>query len=407
METKKFQTGAFVFTRARGLEPRAPETLKALTQKHGIDENAVPDYAGDRPAVMRAIAHTQAGLSRKGLLLRPIKRTSTEVIYGIVREERDETARRLDHDFEATITWNAERDRASVEGDHPVAAKVREEYQTLRGKVVSDDWSAAITAFLESHDAARVRSDGRIYWVPPQRLDDIKRFGELLAEVGIDLVLCELEPEVRVVAQDVASLSLEEELERLQSEADAFDGTQKPSTYARRLEEYQRLRERAILYRDALGCGVERASQVLGELEEKVEAMLGIRRLTVIHRDGTSTKRPGNSSAESSPAAPDEGTSKDVPHPALHFAGISFTMAGLDSDTLIFVSDEDSAKKSVASLEAMGLAGIWQQAGKVRLKISNSGPEGAAVSIRIKPSDRDCLSASAPALALMGIEIIQ
>jgi hypothetical protein len=349
---------------------------------------------------MRAIARTQSGLSRQGLLLRPIKRTATEVIYGIVREECDEVGRRLDHDFEATIAWNAERDPSNVSGDHPVAAKVREEYLSLRGKVVSDDWSAAITTYLEQHDAARVRSDGRIYWVPPQRLNEIRCFGKLLAEVGIDLVLCELEPEVKMIAHEAASTSLEENLERLQAEADAFDGTQKPSTYARRLAEYQRLRERAILYRDALGCGVTTASEILASLEEKVEALLGVRRKVVVHRDGTSTTKTASSEAET----PDPGTTAST-DPRLSFAGANFALASADSEIITFVSDDEKARQSVASLSSLGLAGTWQKAGQVQFYIENSGPAGAAVSIRLKPADRKILAASAPALALIGIEI--
>jgi len=161
-------------------------------------------------------------------------------------------------------------------------------YTSLRGKIVAEDWSSTITSFLEQHDAARIRGDGHVYWIPPQRVDDVKQLGAFRAEVGIDLILCELEPEVRTVVQDVVQESVNDELDRLQAEVAAFDGTQKPSTYVRRLDEYQRLRQRATLYRDALGLGVERVEQVLGELEQKVQTMLDIRRQTVVHKDGTS-----------------------------------------------------------------------------------------------------------------------
>jgi hypothetical protein len=202
---------------------------------------------------------------------------------------------------------------------------VADSYRELRGKIVADDWAASITAYLEYHDAARVRGDGRVYWVPPQRVDDVRRLGAFLQEVGIDLILCELEPETRTVVEQVAHDSLADQLDQLQAEAAAFDGTQKPSTYARRLDEYQRLRERAILYR---------------------------------------TNEP---------------------------------------KTLLFVSDDPTAKASAQTLESMGLAGRWEQAGPAQVSIQNSGPPGAAVSIRVRLPQGRTLASIAPSLTVLGI----
>jgi hypothetical protein len=282
MTSTKFATGAFVFTRARGIDPHLPEDLHPLAARHRIDPAFIPEYAGDRTAIGRAISQASSGLHREGFLLRPIKRSANEVIYGVVREQRREDDRRLDHDFEATVAWSAEPDPAVVVGDHPIAQRVADAFQGLRGKATADDWSSVITSYLEAHDAARVRGDGRVYWCPPQRLDDIRRFGALLADVGIDLVLCEIEAESRTVVKHVAADNLNVQLDQLEAEVEQFDGTQKPSTYARRLDAYQRLRERAGLYRDALGLGVSRADQVLSELEQKVSAMLDLRQRTVL-----------------------------------------------------------------------------------------------------------------------------
>jgi hypothetical protein len=49
------------------------------------------------------------------------------------------------------------------------------------------------------HDAARVRSDGRVYWCPPQRLTEVRQFGAFLSEVGIDLVLADTIKAMRIV----------------------------------------------------------------------------------------------------------------------------------------------------------------------------------------------------------------
>jgi hypothetical protein len=396
MTDQRFHAGAFVFTRARGLTPRDPDDLPPLAAAHGIDPTFVPEYAGDRVAIGRAITQASSGLQREGVLLRPIRRTSTEILYGIVREQKDEAEQRLDHEFEATVSWSAEPDPSVVHGDHPIARRVADAYRDLRGKIVADDWSGVITAHLEQHDAARVRGDGRVYWVPPQRVQDVRRLGAFLQEVGIDLVLCELEPEVRPVVEQVAHDSLDEQIAALELEAQEFDGTQKPSTYTRRLDEYQRLRERAVLYRDALGVGVDRAEQVLNELERKVTTMLDLRRQTVVHRDGTTDQTTGATPAPTNTTTPT----------TLRFAGAVFTATSTDEpETLLFVSDDARAKTSAQMLESMGLAGRWQQAGPAQVAIQNSGPPGAAVSIRVRLTSDQSLTSAVRALAAIGIEL--
>jgi len=407
MTNTKFTTGAFVFTRARGLQPRNPDDLQPLAGQHGLPGDIIPSYAGDRAAIGRAITQTSSGLHKEGFLLRPIRRTSTEVVYGIVREQRDED--RLDHDHEATVSWSIEPD-ASVQGDHPIARRVADAYGDLRGKIVAEDWSTSITSFLEQHDAARIRGDGRVYWVPPQRVDAVKQLGAFLAEVGIDLILCELEPETKTIVQDVASESIEDQLDKLQAEVVNFDGTQKPSTYVRRLDEFQRLRQRAVLYRDALGVGVERAEQVLGELETKVTQMLDIRRQTVVHKDGTISGP--SSAAPKNPTSNEPATRPQVQTTApsaltLRFAGATFIPADSDDpSTLSFVSDDETAKSTAQALESMGIAGNWQKAGPVQVNIQNSGPPGAAVSIKLRLPDSLSLDQSATHLAGLGIELV-
>ncbi|HUT77953.1 MAG TPA: hypothetical protein VM285_09720, partial [Polyangia bacterium] len=124
---KKFASGAFVFTRARGLVPRFPEDIVPVALKHGFDASIVPPYAGDRAAVGRAIARTDTKVAGTQYLLRPIKRTGSEVIYGIVREDNNGDDH-LDLDHEATVTWRAEPNPDVIFGNHTIANRVRIHY---------------------------------------------------------------------------------------------------------------------------------------------------------------------------------------------------------------------------------------------------------------------------------------
>ena len=405
MTNTKFTTGAFCFSRARGLQPRDPNDLQPLASQHDLPGDIVPTYAGGRAAIGRAIAQTSSGLYKEGFLLRPISRSAAAVTYGIIREVKDEAGRTLDHQQEGTVSWSTEPNASVVQGSHPIAHRVADNYAHLRGKITSEDWAGTITAFLEQHDAARIRGDGRVYWVPPQRVDAVKQLGAFLAEVGIDLILCELEPETKAVVQAVASESIEDQLDKLQAEVVNFDGTQKPSTYQRRLDEYQRLRLRATLYKDALGVGVDRARLVLDELEHKVQAMLDIRRQSTIHKDGTISGPSALASSVPSPSPEPKPTEQPL---SLRFAGASFIPANSDDPAVLtFVSDDETAKTTVQALESMGLSGTWQKAGPVQVNIKNSGPPGAAVSIRLRLPDDLSLDASSSHLAGLGIELLQ
>jgi len=114
MPNTKFASGAFVFFRARGLEARTPDEITALLDRHPIDPAIAPSYAGDRAAVSRAIAQAASGLSRQGLLLRPLRRSSSELAYAIVREHRIDE--HLKHVHEATFHWKKEPDPSVIEG---------------------------------------------------------------------------------------------------------------------------------------------------------------------------------------------------------------------------------------------------------------------------------------------------
>ncbi len=434
MTNKKFASGAFVFTRARrGIVPCFPEEVVPIAERHGIDPSVIPAYAGDRAAVGRAIARTDTKVAGTQYLLRPIKRTGSEVTYGIVREDNNGDDH-LDHDHEATVSWKAEPDPDVIFGNHTIANRVRIHYAELRGRLVSDDWTSCINAELEKLGACSMRDDGRVAWLPPQSLDAVRRLQAFLSEIGVTLIMAEVAAENAGVVTEVVAESVEESLVRLEREVSEFSETQKPSMFARRLEEYQNLRQKALLYQAALGIGAEKAEQVLGELERKVEAMLAVRTGMVVHKDGSVSRKDapvatsrgleahGNDVAGGDKAqGPESQESEEASTSSssirrslgeggqtittLTFAGANFVPADSDDpDVLVFTSGDEKAKASVAMLESMGLAGRWQKAGSVEVSVQNHGIEGADVSVRVRLGGGD-IRGMTKALGALGIEV--
>jgi hypothetical protein len=402
MTTNKFANGAFVFSRARGLRPIKPEDVEPIALRHGYDTSIVPAYAGDRAAIGRAIARTDTVIVGTQYLLRPIKRTQTEVVYGIVHERRDGEAH-LDHQHEATLRWTAEPHPEFVKGDHTLARRVHLKYAELRGKLVADDWTAFVGEQLDQLGAAAMRDDGRVHWLPPQSLDAARKLQAFLSEVGVTLILAEVAAENAAVVTEVVAESLDDAIHKLELEVREFDETQKPSMFMKRLETYQALRERALLYKSALGIGTERAEQVLGELEKRVSGMLDVRQGMTVHRDGRVSRKdePKPPSPSMPPPSPTSSAIR-----SLKFAGAEFlAAASSEPDVLLFTSGDEKAKSTVALLESMGIAGRWQKAGNAEFNVQNSGPVGAEVSVRLRLHDERDIAAASKSLRAVGVEL--
>lgn len=293
MTTQKFSNGCFCFYRNSACQPMTPHAIEMLVQKHHLPSTMVPEYAGDRTIVARSIAHVQPKASREHWLLRPIRQTSTEIVYGIVHEEKNTAHETLAYQDEARLRWTSDNGNGiAVSGAHSVAMMVDAQYQAWRGLIMAQDWALAMTNYLtQTCQGQAMRDDGRIYWIPPQTLQYVHALSAFLADVGIHLVVCEVESEHTPIVQQAASEGIAEQLATLEQEVNAFDGKQKPSTYKSRIQEYETLRKRAMTYRDALGIGVDHAQAMLDTLEQKVQDLLSLRETTIVHRDGTEGKR--------------------------------------------------------------------------------------------------------------------
>lgn len=300
-----YTNGAFCFYRATSKNAQDPYDIARLAGKYGVPESIIPPYAGDRQQVSRAITATVSKVGRQGWLIRPIKQSRAEILYGIVREERDQAGERLEHSQEGIAEWSAESGNgAHVEGNHDIAQQIDAEYQAIRGKILPGDWTGTLTAYLLGEcQAAAMREDGRVYWLPPQTLAKAHNLRSFLAEVGIALVLCEIEAEARETVVQAVSESLADQLQALEDQAAQFSGEEKPSNYKRRLEEYASLRKRATTYRDSLGIGIEQAQRVLDRLESQVSQLLDIREHTVVHRTGLTSTQEHNRAAIASLAS--------------------------------------------------------------------------------------------------------
>jgi hypothetical protein len=286
----KYKDGAFCFFRNNNVAELDAETIRQLAIQHNIDEVIIPEYAGDRMALSRAIQQSHYSVSKTGYRLEPIIRgKGGKAVWGVIELNKDVSTESLNPNFASKVIWNGDSPD-HVTGDHSVVNIIDEEYQYYRNKICGTDWVTTIVDYLQSKcNASPMRDDGRVYWIPPQKLDEVKKLKSFLSLIGISVVLCEIEAENREVVKEAAGDSLANKLADLKIEAENFSGGEKPSTYIKRLEEYQRLRGKALTYKAALGIATDTIEETLKTLEVNVNKLLDIRQTTTIHHDGRVT----------------------------------------------------------------------------------------------------------------------
>ena len=285
----KYSNGAFAFYRVGSQYiPMDPDSIEALGIQYGV--KTLPTYAGDRAMLGKAISYVQTKVRKMDFRLESIKSGQKEIVYAIVEVDTNVSTETVDLTQCDLFRW--EEGQPQVEGTHLIAQMVNLQFDQVRGLIHASDWTEALTTNLEHMCfAAKMREDGRIYYVPPGGLEAARTLQQFCQSAHINLVLCEIESEqVEVIAEAVQE-TMAEQLQQLQEAAEQFDGTQKPSTYSNRLEEYAALKTKAELYQASLHIGIEQITKALETLETKAAGYLDSRQGVTIHRDGSTSRK--------------------------------------------------------------------------------------------------------------------
>lgn len=286
--TEKLANGnAFVFYRtSSACKPMAPASIAELAKVHDIPTSIVPAYAGDRAQVSRAIAQGTSSARKAGWALASYHTDHHEVLYSILRLDKDHTSKQVRPSYADSLRWSDEGGNGMhIEGSHPVARDIDGIFQGLRGMVCPGDWTEAITEYVKGAcQGFAFKENGHVYVVPSRNIHLLDKLQAFLAQVGISLVVVEVEPSVEYAVQDAAAESIAGELQKLQDAVAAFDGTQKPSNYRARVQEITELRKRATVYKETLQIAVDEYEAVLQALGSQVSRMLDIRENTTIPR---------------------------------------------------------------------------------------------------------------------------
>ena len=226
-----------------------------------------------RAAVREAVVGHQDHLIRLG------KDDDQELVFAVVEELRD-GAGNVSHRQEARIALRKATPLLITDAPgNDLVSAVREKYERLLTTHTPDDVRRALVKTLATCAAVTLREHGGVYWVPAPFAETLRRLQIAVTAIGssrIDVVPIHASPEASKALGDAARSALEDDLDLLTEEIEAFvhEPPDRAATLTRRLAIFDELRAKAHLYHSVLQVQVGDLDAKLDELTQHVEGLL-------------------------------------------------------------------------------------------------------------------------------------
>lgn len=254
------------------------EQLVALWTEAGLEASLLPE----EPSAERALklAAREAQLGQRNRLVRLGKEDAAEIVFAVVREDRDVEGN-LSFAQEARVILDRQHGRLSAEPlDHDLALSIQTSFELLRTTHTSDDVRRSIVRSLRAWSAVTLRDGGGVYWVPATFASRLRQLQQAIGRVGasrVHLLPVHRSVDAEQTLGELARGSIEAELTALKAEISAFleSPPDRPSTLVRRFDVLETLRARGALYKSVLAIEVEDLDRQLDDLAATVEHLLG------------------------------------------------------------------------------------------------------------------------------------
>lgn len=253
------------------------ETLVAIWSDAGLPADLLPEPPSADKAFKAAIKEAQVG--QPGRLLRLAVETETEIVFGVVREDRLGDGK-LAYSQEARVTLERDRERVTTDtSGHDLASDVIRRFGLLKSTHVPDDVRRTLVRALETFAAMSLRPSGGVYWCPAPFAAQVRQLQVAIQRIGqstVSVLPVHRSTEAEKTLGQVARDSIEVELAALRAEIDSFvlAPPERTGTLERRLEVFDQLRSRARMYRDVLRIEVDTLDQQLGQLTATVTQLI-------------------------------------------------------------------------------------------------------------------------------------
>jgi hypothetical protein len=161
-------------------------TLESLWRDAGLEAALLPEEPTAERALKQAVREAQVG--QRGRLIRLGLDSEAEIVFAIVRENRDD-AGNVTYVQEARV--RLERASEALTSDvasHDIVRAVLTGFRTLRTTHTADDVRRAIVKALGKWAAVTLRDGGGIYWVPSVYAAELRRLQGAVEKIGTSRV---------------------------------------------------------------------------------------------------------------------------------------------------------------------------------------------------------------------------
>lgn len=269
----------------------APGMFKELLIKNGFDEKLCPDYNSDT-AFNRICRLRQQRFDDHILRLISHENTIKQVVWGIIREVKDQKSKKLQHYHVASLTLDEVKNQLSVdvstdpyivsqegwiEQGIRIAEEIKKVYYEWDGLLSDQEVRPILMKLLKESSSLTVREAGGVYFIPGNFAKISRGMYDIIQRIGSSsafLFAIYDDENSRKNLTGITKMSIEEELQKLFEEIEKFDLKTRASTVNKRLEEFQNIRNKANLYKSMLKITDAEIENKINELETKAKAVI-------------------------------------------------------------------------------------------------------------------------------------
>ena len=252
--------------------------LEKLAEKHGLDKKYLPNEIRPAGAFRRAVKHASAKLP-KGMLLRLINDSDTEIAIGQVKEMPDEQTRDLDYNVEARIIFDKKSHAISSDYENGTSSLIRNLYQCHLSLSTQDLRNMMLSFLKES--SIRIRQNGGVYFIASSHHKTLHALCRVVQSAGgnstYSLPIFDSQNSKHTL-RSIAKSSLDAEIRQLTTELEKFDKEKmRDSTLDRKLRNFEEIRSKTLMFSRVLNFKAKAFTDKISEFQNGLRSDLGLK----------------------------------------------------------------------------------------------------------------------------------
>ena len=250
------------------------KALEDLFNLHGLDKRFLPPVVSGKKAFTRALKEIQ-----KSKLVRKIKESEQEIIYGVVSEHVKPDELDIDYEVMDVIILDKVNELIRLKLHRLDYDWFKNNFSYFKSIHTADDIRSMIVNVLDALNAVLVRKHGGVYFVPKTSTDGLDKLANVINSIGssefYSLGIVDVE-KTKKTAISLFKAEMEEELEKQGEKLAELVAKEKVrvSTLKHALDDYKKAKEKISMFTRILEFQAEDMKNKIEKMEAKVKEKL-------------------------------------------------------------------------------------------------------------------------------------